>query len=109
MKSAIIAGLVIGIMTGCGAEQKTSDQGSTSGSTQTAQAKAYPIDWCIVTGEKLGSMGDPVVKNYQGQEVKFCCKHCIEEFEKTPALYLARIDSAATGLLKPPAGEAHGG
>jgi hypothetical protein len=54
-------------------------------------------------------MGDPVVKNYQGREVKFCCKHCIEEFEKTPALYLARIDSAATGLLKPPAGEGHGG
>lgn len=104
MKSAIAMAVALLICSACGSEQKTSQQAPAG-----ANVKAYPVDWCIVTGEKLGSMGDPVIKTYQGQEVKFCCKYCIEEFEKTPALYLARIDSAATGLLKPHVTDGHGG
>jgi YHS domain-containing protein len=102
MKSAIIVAASLLIVSGCGADQTASDSAPAQGSAQTAQVKPYPVDWCIVTGEKLGSMGDPVSKTYQGQEVKFCCKYCIPEFEKTPAAFLARIDSAATGLLQQP-------
>lgn len=109
MRWLAAATLVILVGVGCGTDQQSSQTSTPAGGTQTAQAKAYPLDWCIVTGEKLGSMGDPVSRTYQGREVKFCCKHCIEEFEKTPALYIARIDSASAGLLKPPTQEGHGG
>lgn len=101
MKSSLMIAATLLLCAACGTEQKTAEQ-APAGGTQSANVKAYPVDWCIVSGEKLGSMGDPVIKTYQGQEVKFCCKFCIEEFEKTPALYLAKIDSAATGLLKQP-------
>lgn len=106
MINAIIVAASLLIVIGCGSDQTASDTAPAQRSSQTAQVKPYPVDWCIVTGEKLGSMGDPITKNYQGQEVKFCCKYCIPEFEKTPATFLAMIDSAATGLLKQPE---HGG
>jgi YHS domain-containing protein len=52
----------------------------------------YPLDTCPVTGEKLGSMGAPVVYNYKGREIKFCCKSCPAKFEADPAKYIAEID-----------------
>lgn len=57
----------------------------------TGPSKAYPLDVCIVSGEKLGSMGDPIVLVHQGQEVKFCCKSCKPDFEKEPAKFLAKL------------------
>ena len=36
----------------------------------------YPLTTCPITGEKLGAMGEPVVKLYEGREVRFCCKSC---------------------------------
>jgi YHS domain-containing protein len=54
----------------------------------------YPIDYCLVTGEKLGGMGEPVVKMYDGREVRFCCAGCIKDFEKNKAKYLKKFDTA---------------
>ena len=45
------------------------------------RVKPYPLDTCLVTGSKLGSMGDPYVKVYGDQEVSFCCEPCVAEFE----------------------------
>ena len=53
--------------------------------------KAYPLDVCIVSGEKLGSMGDPIVLVHQGQEVKLCCQSCKPDFEKEPAKFLSKL------------------
>jgi YHS domain-containing protein len=36
-------------------------------------------------------MGDPVTKVYGNQEIKFCCKPCIKEFEKEPDRYLKKL------------------
>ena len=33
----------------------------------------YYLTYCPVTREPLGSMGDAVVHNYQGREIRFCC------------------------------------
>jgi hypothetical protein len=55
----------------------------------------YPLDSCIVSGEKLGSMGDPIVKVYDGREVRFCCSGCVKKFEADKAGYLAKIDAKA--------------
>jgi YHS domain-containing protein len=54
-----------------------------------AQKASYPLDVCVVSGEKLGgSMGAPVDYVYKGQLVRFCCGGCIDKFEKDPQKYL---------------------
>jgi len=57
--------------------------------------KPYPLKTCIVSGEKLGSMGKPAVLVQDGQEVQFCCKNCIKDFKKDPQKYLNEIAKAA--------------
>jgi len=51
----------------------------------------YPLTDCLVTDNELGSMGDPVTIIYRGQEVKFCCEPCVEEFQAEPGKFLAKI------------------
>lgn len=53
--------------------------------------RPYPLDTCVIMDSKLGSMGDPITKVYDGQEIKFCCQPCVEEFERNPEEYLARL------------------
>ncbi|TDU81033.1 hypothetical protein EI77_00335 [Prosthecobacter fusiformis] len=59
--------------------------------SSTSGAKAYPLDTCIVSGNKLGSMGTPITKVYQGQQVKFCCAPCVEEFDANPAKFMSKL------------------
>ena len=56
---------------------------------------AYPLTTCVVSGEKLDSMGEPYVFTYEGQQVKLCCEHCKPKFEKNPADYLKKIKDAS--------------
>jgi YHS domain-containing protein len=60
----------------------------------TEKLKPYTLATCVVSGEKLGEMGKPVVTNYNGQEIKFCCKDCVKDFNKEPAKYLKKIEEA---------------
>jgi YHS domain-containing protein len=53
---------------------------------------AYPFDTCPISGKELGSMGGPVVKLYDGREVRFCCPGCPPKFEKDLAASLSRLD-----------------
>ena len=71
------------VLTGCA--DKSGSAAATPG------AKAYPLDVCVVSGEKLGDMGDPVVFVHAGQEIKLCCKNCREDFDKEPAKFLAKL------------------
>jgi hypothetical protein len=60
-------------------------------------ADAYPLKTCVVSGEQLGGdMGKPIIINYQGTEVHFCCKDCIKKFNADPAKYLAKLKAAQT-------------
>lgn len=54
----------------------------------------YPVDFCVVSGEKLGSMGDPVKYDHDGREVQFCCKMCIKKFESDSDTYIEKLDAA---------------
>ena len=56
-----------------------------------AGVKPYPLDTCLVTGTKLGSMGDPLVKVYGDQEIRFCCDPCLDAFERDPAKFLKML------------------
>ena len=62
-----------------------------AGSTESTAAKTYPLDKCVISDEKLGSMGEPVVFVYHGQQIKLCCNNCRKDFDKEPAKYLAKI------------------
>jgi hypothetical protein len=64
---------------------------STDSSTTDGAVRPYPLDTCIVTDNALGSMGDPITKVYDGQEIKFCCKPCVAEFEANPAEFLKNL------------------
>jgi YHS domain-containing protein len=61
------------------------------------QGKTYPLDVCVVSGEKLGGMGAPLDYVHNGQLVRFCCKGCVKPFEKDPANYMEKIHSATKG------------
>jgi hypothetical protein len=58
--------------------------------------KPYPLDTCIVSGEKIGA--DPGMKPYafthEGREIKLCCKGCLKDFNKDKAKYVKKIEEA---------------
>ena len=60
-------------------------------SSGTAGVKPYPLTTCVVSGEKLGAMGDPVVFVHNGQEIKLCCKNCRADFDKDPGKFMAKL------------------
>lgn len=62
-----------------------------------AEEKPYPLATCVVSGEKLGEMGEPYVFHHEGREVRFCCEFCKPKFEKDPAKYLKQLDDAEKG------------
>ncbi len=56
--------------------------------------KPYPLTVCVVSGEKLGTMGKPFVHHVEGREVQFCCKACLKEFNKDTQKFLKKLDAA---------------
>ena len=60
--------------------------------TGIGSVKPYPLDVCLVTGNSLGSMGDPVSIVYEGQELKFCCQPCVKKFRANPEKYLKKLN-----------------
>lgn len=62
---------------------------------------AYPLDTCVVSGQKLGAHGEPYVFQYKGRELRFCCKPCKKDFLKNPAEYLRKLDEAAAKPAEP--------
>ena len=54
----------------------------------------YPLTTCVVSGEELGSMGDPLAYEYDGQEIQLCCAGCVDDFKKSPAEYVAKVREA---------------
>jgi YHS domain-containing protein len=65
---------------------------ATSQPAEVTKGDPYMLPICVVSGERLGSKGDPVVKDIDGRQVRFCCKNCVGEFEKDPRRYFAEID-----------------
>jgi hypothetical protein len=60
--------------------------------TNTVKLKPYTLKTCVVSGDKLGEMGDPFVYKYKDREIKFCCKGCVKDFEKDPKKYVKKIE-----------------
>ncbi len=87
--SETLLGLVVAGALGVGSAIYAADAKDAKPTTQ-----PYPLTTCVVSGEKLGEMGDPYVWEYQGREIKFCCKGCVKDFKKDPAKYLKKIEAA---------------
>jgi YHS domain-containing protein len=62
--------------------------------TANSAGKPYPIDYCLICGDKVVGTNPVVVINYQGQELRFCCKHCVKTFKQDPAKYLKKLHDA---------------
>lgn len=83
-----IAGLWLPMADGCHKHAKA------LAAEPAAKARPYPLDKCVVSGEKLGAHGKPYVFNHEGQEIKMCCKDCLKDFKADPAKYLKQIEDA---------------
>jgi YHS domain-containing protein len=71
------------------------DDGHKHEKKETAKAdKTYPLDTCVVSGDKLDHEGKPYLFKHEGQEVKLCCKDCLADFKKDPAKYTKKIEDA---------------
>lgn len=53
----------------------------------------YPLATCPVSGKTLGAMGDAIVEEVDGREVRFCCPTCIGPFEESKEDYWKKIDA----------------
>ena len=87
-KHLVLMAVSVVVLAGGCAEKSTS---TSSASGAPSGAKPYPLTVCVVSGEKLDSMGDPVVFVHAGQEIKLCCKDCRADFDKEPAKFLAKL------------------
>ena len=76
------------ILTGCGGEDGHGDHDHDKGDSH---SKAYPFKTCLVSGEEIGSMGEPKVFIHEGQEIKLCCPACEKEFKAHTAKYMKMI------------------
>lgn len=80
------------LLAGCGGDKPKAEK-----PVDPAMAKMiaeYPLDTCVVTGEKLGGHGKPHDVVHNGKLVRFCCASCLKDFNKEPAKYIAMIDEA---------------
>ncbi|MBM3288751.1 MAG: hypothetical protein FJY92_01230 [Candidatus Hydrogenedentes bacterium] len=56
------------------------------------QKASYPLDTCIMSGEKLGDKAvDAVINN---RLVRVCCADCVDSFKKDVAGNLKKLDAA---------------
>ncbi len=60
-----------------------------------AQKADYPLGTCPVSGEKLGSMGEPLDVVAGHRLFRFCCGGCLEKFHANPQAVVAKVDAAA--------------
>jgi YHS domain-containing protein len=60
---------------------------------------AYKTTTCVVSGEKLGSMGDPVDLVVGNRLVRLCCSSCVKTFAADAVAFMAKLPApaAATG------------
>jgi len=76
--------------------QKPGAHAAAAAKTDSWKGDPYTLDTCPVSGEKLGGMGKPVVKQYDGREVRFCCEDCVAKFEADKTAYFKKIDEQLT-------------
>lgn len=67
------------------------------------QKGSYPLETCVVMGEKLGEHGPAYDYVYKGRLVRLCCESCDSTFNEHPKKYLGKLDAAVKEKAKPKA------
>jgi YHS domain-containing protein len=88
-----LALLILAISLAGGALAALADEPKTEAKPK-SKAKPYILKTCPVSGDKLGEMGDPYVFEFEGREIKLCCKACLKDFKKNSAKYVKKIEEA---------------
>jgi YHS domain-containing protein len=65
------------------------------------QLPFYPLQTCVVSGEKLDSKGNPVDFVYKNRFVRVCCEEHKSKFIADPAKFMATLDQAVVTAQKP--------
>lgn len=60
-----------------------------------AQVASYPLDVCVISGKKLGSMGDPIQHLFEDVLVQLCCKGCNKKAIAAAPALAERVRDAA--------------
>ena len=79
----------------------TEETAVTDTTDQKQQKDTYPLTTCPISGGKLGSMGAPAVRQYDGREVRFCCAGCFDNFEADLKASLEKVDQMIVAAQKP--------
>jgi hypothetical protein len=58
-----------------------------------AQKPLWPLKACPISGEAMGSMGDPIDMVVGTRYVQLCCKGCIRGVKKDTTKFLAKLDT----------------
>ena len=53
---------------------------------------AYPLKTCVVSEEDLDD--EAIVLVYEGRQIKFCCKECVQKFNANPGKFIKIIEDA---------------
>lgn len=58
--------------------------------------RPYPLKTCLVLGAEIDDKGEmkPHSINFEGREIKFCCKGCLPDFKKDRAKFKKQLDEA---------------
>jgi len=75
--------------------------GAVSAEDAAFKGDPYTLNVCAVSGEALGSMGDPIVLVHEGRDIKFCCDGCTPRFKADAAKIFAKIDALMITDQKP--------
>ncbi|MHC4081076.1 MAG: hypothetical protein ACYSU2_07115 [Planctomycetota bacterium] len=68
--------------------------GVLNGAVVAQQGTRYPLATCVISKQKLGSMGEPIDYIVANRLVRFCCAGCTGAFNRAPAAHLATVDKA---------------
>lgn len=90
-KTILTLGLLFGLVSCQPKNEADSTKTENTAEKSTAATGDYPLEVCVVSGEELGSMGEPVVLMHEGTEVRFCCDKCVPKFKADPEKYLAKL------------------
>ncbi len=70
--------------------------GFTADEKKAEKPKPYPLKTCLVSGAEIDDKGEmkPHSINFEGREIKFCCKGCLPDFKKDSAKLMKQLDEA---------------
>ena len=103
-----LAGLVAGGIGLAAAQDKGKDQVGAASEAKSddaaviaAQKPSYPLTKCPVSGEPLGSMGDPIDFVVDGHLIRLCCAGCKKGVAAKKDEIVSRIEAAVIAEQKP--------